>query len=298
MTHAMNTYIDLQTEDLRLFVGCVSHGSLSAAAKVQGLTQAVASRRIQRLELAVGAPLLHRTTRSLRPTSDGERLLASARVMLAELTSLERSTRQSRESPIGEVRVSAPVLLAHAMGGVLATELAERFPELRLFLTLSNERVDLVRDGIDVALRVGSLPNTSLLSASVATARIGPYAQRAGFRQVKHPAELLELPWVGHENDAVVRGVGPAGERWQARVELSFTCDDRRILRDSAVAGLGVALLPTFLGDVEPTLRRLVPDWHFGRVPVRALWLPEARNDPRVRAVVEVVTRWGSQQKW
>lgn len=294
----MNVSIDLQTEDLRLFLRCVTDGSLSAAARALGLTQAVASRRIQRLEAAVGAPLLHRTTRSLRPTADGERLLGPARVVVSELAGLERSTREAHDAPTGEVRVSAPILLGHAVGGVLATELARRYPSLRLVLSLSNARVDLVRERVDVAFRVGALPNTSLLTAPIATARIGAYARRDLFSKAKRPADLLAGPWIGHDADAVVRGVGPGHERWSAKVELAFVCDDRRILRDAAAAGLGVALLPTFLGDVEPALRRLVPEWHFGKVPVRAVWLPEARRDPRVRAVVEVMTAWGRRQEW
>lgn len=294
----MSATIDVQTEDLRLLVRCVAEGSLSRAAKGLGLTQAVASRRVQRLEAAVGTSLLHRTTRSLRPTRDGERLLVTARAVLGELEALEQGTRQAKTVAAGEVRVSAPVLLGHAVGSALATELARRFPELKLVLSLSNARVDLVRERVDVALRVGPLPSTSLLAAPIATAHLGVYAHRSLFTKVKAPADLLTGPWVGHEADTVVRGVGPAGERWSGRVSLRFVCDDRVILRDAAAAGLGAAVLPTFLGDPEPSLRRLVPAWSFGRVPVRAVWLPEARRDPRVRAVVEVMTAWGRQQPW
>lgn len=294
----MTARIDVQTEDLRLFVRCVAEGSLSAAARTVGLTQAVASRRIQRLEAAFGAPVLHRTTRSLRPTADGERLLGAAQAMLAELTALERATGESREAPTGEVRVSAPVLLGQAVGATLAAELSSRYPGLRLILSLSNTKVDLVREGVDVALRVGALPSTTLLAVRISTARIGAYAQRARFSRAKRPADLLSAPWLGHAADAALRATGPSGEPWRGKLNLTFVCDDRIVLRDAAAAGLGVALLPTFLGDADPALHRVVPDWHFGKVPVHGVWLPEARNDPRVRAVVEVMTAWGSRQQW
>jgi DNA-binding transcriptional LysR family regulator len=290
--------IDVQTEDLRLFVACVSEGSLSAAARTMGLTQAVASRRIQRLEEAVGAPVLHRTTRSLRPTADGERLMGAARAMLAELAALESSTVASRATPSGDVRVSASILLGQSVGSALAVALRARHPELRLVLALSNTKVDRVRDGIDVALRVGALPSTTLLAARLATARIGAYAARARLRTVEHPSELLAVPWVGLLGDATLRATSAGGQRWSGRVDLTFACDDRLVLRSAAAAGLGVTLLPTFLGDAEPALRRVAPEWHFGTVPVHVLWLPESRGDPRVRAVIDVMTEWGAAQKW
>jgi DNA-binding transcriptional LysR family regulator len=290
--------IDVQTEDLRLFVRCVSEGSLSAAARALGLTQAVASRRIQRLEAAFGSPVLHRTTRSLRATASGEQLLAVARRMLAELASLERATGAARETPSGEVRVSAPVLLGQVVGSTLAAALLERHAALRLVLLLSNTKVDLVREGIDVALRVGTLPSTSLLAARIATAHIGAYTRRERGTPAKHPAELLALPWLGLPGETELRASGPGGQRWRAKAPLAFACDDRIVLRDAAAAGLGFALLPTFLGDREPGLQRCAKDWQFGKVPVQLVWLPEARHDPRVRAVVEVMTAWGRAQTW
>lgn len=296
--HALSATIDLQTEDLRLFLRCVSDGSLTAAARALGLTQAVASRRIQRLEAALGGAVLHRTTRSLRTTAEGERLLGTARAVVAQLTDLERSTRTARDAPSGDVRVSAPVLLGQAVGGTLAAELARLHPQLRLVLSLSNARVDLVREGIDAAFRVGPLPSTTLRAARIATARIGAYGRAELCSKAKRPADLLTLPWVGHSADSLVTATGPAQERWRAKVRFSFVCDDRIILRDAAAAGLGMTLLPTFLGDSTSDLYRAVPDWHFGRVPVHVVWLPEAQLDPRVRAVVDVMTAWGRRQRW
>lgn len=294
----MGARIDVRTEDLRLFLRCVGDGSLSAAARAMGLTQAVASRRIQRLEAAVGAPVLHRTTRALRPTADGERLLPAARAVVVELGGLERASHGAREAPSGEVRVSAPVLLGQSVGGTLAAELARRHPALRLSLSLANARVDLVRDGIDAAFRVGPLPSNSLLAARIATARIGAYASGGLGARATHPSDLVSLRWIGHVSDASLAATGPSGARFRGRVPLSFVCDDRIILRDAAAAGLGVVLLPTFLGDAAPGLHRVVRAWHFGRVPIHVVWLPEARSDPRVRAVVEVITAWGRAQRW
>lgn len=290
--------IDLRTEDLRLFVACLAQGSLSAAARSQGLTQAGASRRIQRLEAAVGAPVLHRTTRALRATAEGERLLTTSRVMLAELGALERAADNARAVPAGEVHVSAPVLLGQAVGGGLARALRERHPDLRLRLSLSNARVDLVRDGVDVALRVGPLPDTSLLAARITSAEVGAYARRDRHARAKHPSELAGDAWMGLPAESTLKATGPDGQRWRAAVSQVFVCDDRAVLRDAAVAGVGVVLLPTFFGDAEPALRRVVPEWHFGRVPVHLVWLPEARGDPRVRAVCEVMKAWGRAPTW
>ncbi len=290
--------IDVRTEDLRLFVDCLARGSLSAAAKAQGLTQAGASRRVQRLEAALGAPVLHRTTRALRATVAGERLLVSARAMLAELSALAHDADRARAAPTGWVHVSAPVLLGQAVGGALVRALRDRHPDLRLRLSLSNARVDLVRDGVDVAVRVGALPDTSLRAARITTAEVGAYARRDRPARAKHPAELADDAWMGLPAESTLKATGPDGQRWRATVTQAFVCDDRAVLREAAAAGMGTALLPTFFGDAEPALRRVVPDWHFGKVPVSAVWLPEAHDDARVRAVCEVMKAWGRAPTW
>jgi len=284
--------MDLRTDDLRLFLRCVSEGSLSAAARAAGIPQAAASRHLQRLESAVGAPVLHRTTRALRPTAQGERLLGLAQAMLAELDALERDLDEGRAEPGGEVHVSAPVLLGQSLGGALAESLAQRHPALRLHLTLTNERVDLLRDGVDVALRVGALPDASLVAARLFTARVGAYTARRGAEAPRTPDALPSLRWIGLRRDRTLRAEGPDGARWSGAVALSFTSDDRAVLVDAALRGLGAALLPTFLGDAQEGLVRLLPAWHFGAVPLHAVWLPEARHDPRVRAVVDACRAW------
>jgi DNA-binding transcriptional LysR family regulator len=285
--------MDMATDDLRLLVRCVSEGSLSAAARAMGFTQAAATRRIQRLEASVGGPVLHRTTRSLRPTVEGERLLRVARRIVAELAQFERERSTTSSTALGDVRVSAPVLLGQSVGSMLATALASQHPGLRLVLSLSNTVVDLVRDTVDVALRVGSLKSSSLVGTRIAIARIGVYASSATLAAAQHPSDLMEARWISHPRDTSMRATGPHGQRFQATVEPTFICDDRSVVRETIVSGLGIGLLPTFFGDAEPTLRRLVPQWHFGTVPVVAVWLPEARHDLRVRAVVEVMKQWG-----
>jgi DNA-binding transcriptional LysR family regulator len=294
----MTATIDMATQDLRLLVRCVSEGSLSAAARSMGLTQAAATRRIQRLEMSVGSPVLHRTTRSLRPTVEGERLLRAALKIVAELAELERVSSTNSAAAVGDVRVSAPVLLGQAVGSTLAVDLSLHHPALRLELSLSNAKVDLLRDAVDVALRVGIQKSSSLLAARIATARIGAYAKPSYCAAAKHPSELADSRWIAHARDRSMRAIGPNGQRWKRTVEPAFVCDDRIVLRDAVASGMGVGLLPTFLGDAERTLQRLAPEWHFGIVPVYAVWLPEARNDLRVRAVVDSMTRWGRSAQW
>lgn len=288
----MGATIDVQTEDLRLFTACARLGSLSAAARAAGITQAAASRRIQRLEAAIGGPVLHRTTRALRLTTLGAQVLQTARTVLGELTALERAIEDAREDAVGTVRVSAPVLLGQALGGDLAVDLARRHPSLVLDLLLTNTRVDLLREGIDVALRVGALPDASLRATRLATARIGAYAAPDEGPPPEHPSALLARRWIGLTGEGALRACGPGGAVWAGDVPLVFRCDDRVVLRAAAAAGLGAALLPTFVGAASPELVRLVPDWHFGEVPLHAVWLPESRADPRVRAVLASVSRW------
>lgn len=294
----MAARIDANTEDLRLFVRCVTEGSLSAAARAMKLSQTVATRRIQRLEAAIGAKLLYRTTRALRLTAEGARLLPAAQRIIAELSAVEFAHRSARHAPSGVVHVSAPVLLGQEMGAALALELAQKHPALRLRLSLSNKRADLLRDDVDVALRVGALPDTTLLATRIATAHVGAYSADKVARRAVHPSELDVARWLGLPADDPLQAYGPSGARWSSGVRFALECDDRTVLRRAAIAGMGTALLPTFVGEREPLLWRVAPEWHFGAVPIHALWLPEARGDPRVRAVIDVVLSWGQSQAW
>ena len=227
-------------------------------------------------------------------------MLAVAREILASVDSLERNIAGERESPSGRVRLSAPVLLGQGIGADLAAALRSRAPGLLLDLSLTNERVDLVRTGFDIALRVGELPDATLLARRLGYACIGAYARAGLLGELPLRVEdLSTLPWIGLPDGDSMQAVGPGGQRWAGRARLRFICNDRVVLRDAAARGLGAVLLPTFVGEAHPDLVALLPEWHFGEVPLHAVWLPEARDDPRVRAVIDVCASWiASQAGW
>lgn len=290
--------MDLRTEDLRLFIACVEAGTISAAARIVGLTQVAASRRLARLEAEIGTAVLHRTTRALRVTTAGNRLLDAAREIVGVVEEFERTMLVSSRQVRGEIRVSAPVLLGQMLGADIALVLSREHPALRLSFLLSNDRIDLIRDRVDLALRVGPLPDATLIARRLATADLAVYGARSvlGEAKVSRPEQLRRHAWIGAPADARLEARNSKGRSWRATLSLSFTSDDRRVLRDAAARGLGLVVLPTFLGEPDDRLERVLPAWTFGSVPLHAVWLPEARDDPRIHAVVSSCLQWMATQ--
>lgn len=155
--------------ELTALVAAVDHGGFSAAARVLGLTPSAISKTISRLEERLGVRLLNRTTRSLTLTAEGEALAERGRRILAELDEAEQEVTRSRATPRGLLRLHTLVAFGlHQLPPVLP-EFLQRYPEVRIELTVSDRLVDLVEQGADLAIRVrtGALPDSSLVARKI-----------------------------------------------------------------------------------------------------------------------------------
>ncbi|MCA9654508.1 MAG: LysR family transcriptional regulator [Myxococcales bacterium] len=247
---------------LSTFVSIADTGSISAGARKLRLSIAVASRRLRALEDDVGAPLFRRTTRRISLTEAGADLLPRARRLLRDLDELRDAVRPSA-SPRGRLVVSAPVSFGLPQIAPVIPELLQRHRGLTIELRLEDRVVDLLTDGVDLAIRVGAMPPDSpfVIARRLATFERVLCAAPSLLKRIGSPASVAELD----EAPCLVLGGGPTTWRFETvegpravTVDGPMRSNNVLALRDAALAGLGIAQLPRWLVLDELQKRRLV----------------------------------------
>lgn len=277
------------------FVRVVEAGSLSAAARQLKLTPAAVSRQLSALEADLGAPLLARTTRRMSITDTGQRYYERCLRILRDVDEAQAIAQDGGAR--GGLKVSAPVTfgLGSAMPRLRALMIEQ--PELRLDLRIEDRLIDLAQDAVDVALRVAvSLPMTTdvvaqrLCSWRRVLVASPAYLKRRG--EPKAPAALADHAALSHALDA-------AAETWSlhrgdesARVRVTVRCASNagQALRDLAVDGAGVAMMPPWFVTEQLRARQLrvvLPGWGSQPIVAHALYRAAHRSERRVRAVVD-----------
>ena len=291
-------------EDLRALVAVVSGGGFAAGAKRLGVAKSAVSRRIRELEDRLGARLFDRTTRRVRLTETGREFHDRAVELLAGLDKAEEAASNASGELKGRIRVAAPVsFTTHCLAPAIGLFL-ERHPAVMLSIDTDDRMVDLVRDGFDLAIRIARLPDSSLVARRLATIRHACVASPAlleRFGTPQKPEDLSRFPGVVYSNreeasywkfaDNVVPTVTS---------QLDFANGDA--VREAAIAGLGVAMLPTFI--VHDAVRRgalsIVLARHM-RPPIALHALhPSLRNQTaRARAFIDfLVDAFGGEPFW
>lgn len=290
--------------DMAAFVRIVETGGLAPAARDLGLTPSAMSKQLARLEARLGVRLLTRTTRRIGLTPEGETYLARARDILALIEAAEQDVTAARGRPGGLLRVNTGTAFARHRLIPLLPAFFERYPAITLDLTVTDRRVDLVAEQMDILLRTGPLGDSSLLARKIAEGRrvicaAPSYLARRGVPAA--PEDLLS------HDCLVLRGLARL-TAWPFRTGAGLqtltvrgiaTTDSAEALRDMALAGLGIIRVSGFVVAQDISEGRLVPlfeDAHVSEeVPVWAVTAPGRHRLPRVQAFVEFLARQAAQ---
>lgn len=283
-------------DDLRAFCAVVELGTLTAAAQLLRETKGGISRRIQRLETQLNARLLARTPRAVTLTEEGRRFYHSVRTALVALDEAAETTRQTRHTIEGLIRLTAPVDFATQVLPPLLVRFQQRYPRVRLDIIGADMPLDLTAHGLDLAVRISLRPLPDLAYAglplgwlSVALYAAPSYIETRGGgmtpEALAHHALILAGPFRGATS--LTLACGPAQQIIPARAHTlasDFACALR-----FAEAGGGIAPLPTLIaaaGVAAGRLQPVLPGWHLGAAQVYAL-TQDGRDGPaRVRALV------------
>jgi len=248
---------------MEAFAAIVDTGSFTAAAERLDVTRAAVSQAVKALEDRLGVQLLNRTTRSVALTEEGRLFHDRVKAILAELRQAEAAASRLAVEPQGLLRINAPMSFGTMhLSGALA-DLLVAHPRLEVQLTLTDRYVDLIEENVDVALRIGMLEDSSLVARKIAETRRVACASPAylGHRgRPHHPADLKHHSCLsyGHStSEARWQFRGPDGSH---RVPVSgpLSANNGEVLCDAAIAGLGIALLPTFIAGAALQMGELV----------------------------------------
>ncbi len=284
--------------DIYYFVQVVDHGGFSQASRALNLPKSRLSRRIALLEERLGVRLLQRSTRSFSVTPIGQQYYGHCRAMLVEAEAAENVIAMSQSEPCGTLRMTCPIALLHAHVGQMATGYMAQFPKVNVELIGINRPVDVVAEGLDLAIRVRPLP---LEDSDLAMRVLSHTTQHlvaspkllAEYPAIKHPIDLTTLPSLSY-GPSIERQVwrlqGPEGERVSQHHQPRFATTDMRTLLDATLAGEGVAQLPSLLmdDDIESgRLRRLLPGWNLQQEVIHAVFPSRRGLVPAVRAMLD-----------
>ena len=287
--------------DALIFAKVVEQGSFIAAAQQLRLSKTTVSRKVQTLEQRLGARLLNRTTRKLSLTEAGAIYFDYCNRIVRDLGEAEKAVHHLEDSPRGWLRVTAPFTMCTEFTSVLVRDFRQLHPQVRIELVLSNERLDLVANQIDVALRVGPLPDSSLVARSLARYRSFIYASEdylAHHGEPRHPAQLTTHSALARDVDR--RGQrflwslrhSKSGEETEVEIDPVAIANDPFVLRNLLVDGQGIMLANEFvvcLGAEALRPRRILEDWEGPEVELHAVFPGGSLVSPKVRTFVDFV---------
>jgi DNA-binding transcriptional LysR family regulator len=291
-----------EISELQTFVRTVEAGSISRAALELKVPRPTVSRRLERLEQKLGVRLLHRTTRVMALSDAGGALFQRARAVLAAVQDAQTSVQRSDGAVRGLLRVSIPPFQGTQFGAMLSGFLAA-YPEVRVELEASTRHVDLAAGGFDVAIRASSELAPGLIARKLATTRLVAVAAPSYLERAGRPGRVTELKGhaclVGFDRGEFPLSAWPLRRGGRIRIEPRFASNEIMTLRELAVAGHGVALLPLPLVHDELTagsLEALFPERVGAEVTIAVVYAARELVPPAVKAFVEATVRWASRE--
>lgn len=287
-------------ENMNAFVKVVEAGGISAAADRMNIAKSVISRRLKELEQHLGVELFHRTTRQMNLTDSGRAFYQQTARILADIIEAEHATSQFHGALKGNLKVALPLSFGLMHLGPAINEFLQIHPDIEFDLDFNDRHVDLLAEGFDLAIRIASLPDSSLIARRLAPIQTilcasPAYLKRAGIPQ--SPAELIDhrcLVYNLISNLEYWNLFDAANQLIKTRITPYLKASNGEFLRDTAVDGQGIVLLPTFIvyREIERgTLAPILTNYHASPLAAYTIY-PQTRHlSQRVRAFVEFLVK-------
>ena len=289
---------------MRTFVQVVEAGSFIGAMESLGMSRAAVSRYIADLEAYLGVRLLHRTTRRLSLTQEGEVFYARCQQILAELREAEAEITSHSVEVVGALKITAPVSFGVLHLAPVWGQFRALHPKVTLDVTLLDRTVDVVEEGYDLAIRIAQLPNSSLVYRRLSCTRMvvcasPEYLKQHGYPQ--HPAELLQHAVLGYSlwPDTWVFQ-GPQGEV-SVLIKPCIRSNNGDVCRAGALQHQGIILQPTFIIGEDLQAGRLVeimPQYQAGKLGIHAIYASRLHVPPKVRQLIDFLVERFKPARW
>jgi len=279
--------------EIIVFTRVVQGGSFTAAASSLGMPKSTVSRKLSGLEERVGARLLQRTTRTSSLTDVGRVYYEHCVRIVAELEEAQMAVAQLQSTPRGALRITVP--LTFSLLGPLVAEFLKRYPDVHVELLCTDRAVDLVEERIDLALRAGPTPDSTLVARKLGVVRRCLLAAPSFISRIgtpKDPSELERHPCLAFAPEGNTWTLRSGAKSMEVTVQPRLVANDFDMLHAITRAGFGVSLLPEFLcvEDLKTgRLRRVLPAWAAPEVPIFALYPSTRHLSPKVMALLELL---------
>ena len=293
-------------QEMRVFTAVVDSASFVAASESLGMSKAAVSRYVSELEQRLGVRLMHRTTRRLSLTPEGELFLARCREILASIDASEAELSTRRVTASGLLKVSVPVSFGIRHLAPLWSEFLKKHPQVTLDVQLADRVIDLVDEGFDLAVRISRLPDSSLISRQLTSTRLvlcaaPSYLRRRG--KPRHPSELTQHDVLGYS-------LLSTGDQWQfegpagpvsVKVRPRMWSNNGDSCIAASVGGAGIQLQPTFLIDeylVSGKLIEILPQFRAAKLGIYAVYPSRRFVLPKVRALLDFLEHRLGSAPW
>ena len=296
--------MNLQLDDLALFLRIAELGTLSAAARERDVPVSQVTRALARLEAACGARLLHRSTHGLSLTDVGDTMRLHARALISTADELAADIHGKRAAPSGWVRVAVSPLLAQCVVVASITGLYARFPDIQLDILADDRMADMARDGIDIAIRTGTPHSDTVVARKIGEHSRSLYAAPrylARYGTPQHPDELSTHRLIGNSASTALNqwSAIPGQGGKDLHVRGHTRTDNTAVMLGLALQGVGIAQLNDLMVAPlvrEGQLQRVLPQ-HFNTpsVPIYAVVLQERQRLPKIRACIDYWADWIAQ---
>jgi DNA-binding transcriptional LysR family regulator len=286
---------------MQMFVRVVETGSFSAVARELATTQSAVSKQVAALERHLGAPLLARTTRALSLTDEGRVYFDAAQRLVHDAQEAEQSVRAGRERLSGRLRIGASVGFGRLVLFPIVQRFMAAYPDVTVDLQLADGFVDVVGEGLDAAVRIGELGDSSLIAQRVGTATRSAVVSRTwldalppGTAAPAVPEDLLHHPCIVYTG-LVTRNhwaFEHQGKTRSVQVSGPLSTSSSEIAREAVLAGMGIGFSPAWLFErelLDGTVLRLLPGYAPPPLPIHVVYPTSRRHSARVRAFTESV---------
>ncbi|WP_110974384.1 LysR family transcriptional regulator [Acinetobacter sp. WCHAc060042] len=281
-------------DDLSLFIAIVAAGSLSQAAKNQSIPTATLTRRLQQLEKTLGCKLLHRTTRGIQLTHEGQSYYERCQPLISSLQQATQELSHHILDPIGQVKLLAPINLANTILKAFWASFLHKYPDIRLEICLDNKKDHLLSTGADLALRIGQQQDTSYIQkyiCSLQTMIVASPQYLAQAPNIYHPNDLKIHNWIIAQPLSIIK-LQRNHEQIEFKLEnfRAQITNEMQICTELALHGLGLCYLPENVCKAEIVSGRLIkvlPEWQTPVRDIYAIWPSQKLLPTRVRVVVE-----------
>lgn len=282
-------------DSMRIFVRVVERGSFSAVARELNMGQPAVSKQIRALEQYLGGPVFARSTRHLALTDQGQGFYRHCQDILGQLDTATRSFAIGQEQIAGPLRIAAPVSYGRLCIAPLIASFLQRHPEVRIDLRLSDHNEDLLKENIDLAIRIGVVKSEGLVAVSLGTSTRRVYAATAYLDRSGLPREPAELA----DHNCIAFTLLEHYDRWHftcgaraldVAIKGNVTSNSSEAIREMVLGGLGLSLSPDWLfaADVQQgSVRSVLDDYQTTALPVSAVFSQERRRSARTLAFVD-----------